>query len=131
MSSNGRAALNVREILVIARYIAVKHHLSCHSHMEMLRTMRGKYSPPIVRKNGNGTIWVDRYYAAYRLSGSSEVKYVYMTRYHILEEVYSYKAASKLRNTQVKLPADIQKQFAYALKHMVGNIWVDPEYAVT
>ena len=131
MSSDGRSSLNVREILVIARDIAVKHHLSCPCHLEMLRTMRGKYSPPIARKNRNGTIWVDRYYAAYRLSGSSEVKYVYMTRYHILEEVYSYRAASKLRNATVKLPADIQKQFAYALKHMDGNIWIDPEYAVT
>ncbi len=131
MNSNGRASLNVREILVIARDIAVKHHLSCPGHLEMLRTMRGKYSPPIVRKNGNGTIWVDRFYVAYRLYESSEVRYVYMTRYHILEEVYSYKAASKLRNKQVKLPADIQKQFAYALKHMDGNIWTDPEYAVT
>lgn len=131
MSSNGRASLNVREILVIARVIAVKHHLSCPGHLEMLQTMRGKYSPPIVRKNGNGTIWVDRYYVAYRLYESSEVKYVYMTRYHILEEVYSYKGASKLRNATVKLPADIQKQFAYALKHMDGNIWIDPEYAVT
>ncbi|MBR5984823.1 MAG: hypothetical protein IK019_00275 [Clostridia bacterium] len=131
MNSGGRAALNVREIFFIARDIAGKHHLSCPSHMEMLQAMRGKYSPPIVRKNGNGTIWVDRYYVAYRLYESSEVKYVYMTRYHILEEVYSYKAASKLRDKQVKLPADIQKQFAYALKHMDGNIWTDPEYAVT
>lgn len=131
MSSNGRAALNVREIFFIARDIAGKHHLGCPCHLEMLQTMRGKYFPPIVRKNGNGTIWVDRYYVAYRLYESSEVRYVYMTRYHILEEVYSYKAASKLRNIQVKLPADIQKQFAYALKHMDGNIWTDPEYAVT
>ena len=131
MSPGGRTSLNVREILVIARDIAVMHHLSCPSHLEMLQTMRGKYSPPIVRKNSNGTIWVDRYYVAYRLYESSEVKYVYMTRYHILEEVYSYKAASKLRNIQVKLPADIQKQFAYALKHMDGNIWIDPECVVT
>ena len=85
----------------------------------------------MVLKNGNGTLWVDRYYAAYRLSGQTDVRYVYITKYHILEEVYSYKAASKLRNIQVKLPGDIQKQFAYALKHMNGNIWVDPEYAMT
>ena len=98
--------------------------------LEMLQTMRGRYPPPIVRKNGNGTIWVDRYYVAYRLYGEIDVRYVYMTRYHILEEVYSYRAASKLRNKQVKLPAEIQKQFAYALKHMDGNIWTDPEYIV-
>ena len=130
MSPDGRASLNVREILVIARDIAVKHNLSCPSHLEMLQTMRGRYPPPIVRTNGNGTIWVDRYYVAYRLYGEIDVRYVYMTRYHIIEEVHSYKAASKLRNATVKLPADIQKQFAYALKHMAGNIWTDPEYAV-
>ena len=51
MNSNGRAALNVRDIFFIARDIAVKHHLSCPGHLEMLQTMRGKDSPPIVRKN--------------------------------------------------------------------------------
>ena len=131
MSALGRSALSIREILVTANDVADRHGLCRPSLLRMLKEFNGKYPLPMVLKNGNGTLWVDRYYAAYRLSGQTDVRYVYITKYHILEEVYSYKAASKLRHIQVKLPGDIQKQFAYALKHMNGNIWVDPEYAMT
>ena len=131
MNDTGRSTLSLREILVIANDVADRYGLCRPSHLRMLEELKGKYIFPMVLNSGNGTLWADRYYVAYRQSGQAEVRYVYITRYHILEEVYSYKAASTLRNIPVKLPGDIQKQFAYALKHMKGNIWVDPEYAIT
>lgn len=128
MSLKDRSELHPKEILDIADDVADRYGLRRPSYLRMLKEFNSKYLFPMVLNNGNGTLWVDRYYVAYKLSGQTEVRYAYITKFHMLEEMYSYKTASKLRNIRVKLPVDIQKQFVFAFKHMYGSIWVDPDW---
>ena len=47
---------------------------------------------------------------------------------HINEEVFSYRAASKLRGKEKSLPEDIRRAFDVAKQYMAGiheDIWVD------
>lgn len=57
------------------------------------------------------------------------VRYGYLTRRHIFEELTAYRAAARLRGTPVLLPADIGAAFSSALRQMrlqEKNIWISP-----
>ena len=62
-------------------------------------------------------------------TGSGPVRYGYLTRRHIFEELTAYRAAARLRGTPILLPADIGAAFSSALRQMrlqEKNIWISP-----
>lgn len=62
---------------------------------------------PILLNNGEMTLWIDRYYAAYQKGGGA-VRYVYLTRTHVSEEREAYEQVG------LPLPADIEEAFRAA-----------------
>ena len=86
-------------------------------------------SLPVILTNRCGTIWADRYYAAYRLK-SGEFRYFYLTSLHIGEETYGYREAARLRGTPDLMPPEIRKCYRKALGEMRKNkasVWFDGE----
>ncbi len=76
-----------------------------------------KIVPPVIRRTETGTLWVDKWYVALQI-GDDDVKYLYLTRHHINEEVASYRRVKKLRDNAPSLPADIMEQFRAAYNCM-------------
>ena len=95
---------------------------------ELRRVYDTRFPLPVQTRSPNGQMWVDRYYIAWQL-GSGPVRYGYLTRRHIFEELTAYRAAARLRGTPVLLPADIGAAFSSALRQMrlqEKNIWISP-----
>ena len=114
----------------LARKVAERYGLTWVDYGRVQKQYRARYSLPVVAENDNGTLWIDRYYIAYQLD-DGDVRYIYLTKYHIREEVCSYRAASEARNIKADLPAVIKRQFARALKRMAkdaSDIWISPEF---
>lgn len=96
---------------------------------ESLRELCNSDEPqPLVLENGRGTVWLDPYYAAFRMKNGKLI-YVYISKKHILEEVDAYRAAAKMRRDKsIRLPAEIRAQFSRALRAMrLSNtdVWVE------
>lgn len=74
-------------------------------------------SLPVVLTNRAGTIWADRYYAAYLLE-TGEFRYFYLTCAHIAEETLAYKETARLRGIPDGMPSEIREIFRKALRKM-------------
>ena len=122
--------LGSRDVFTIAMHIAIKRQLPRPDYSGLVKKIRGKYPQPTVLANDNGRLWVDKHYVAFQQCGQADVRYEYLTAYHIAEETASYRAATKARGMKINLPADIARQFKSAAKHMrvTGTrYWIDPE----
>lgn len=138
MNINEMESLNAMQVFNIAKYIARKYGLRLPDYCRMRSEMSGKIPQPIILDSNNGRMWVDRYYVAYQLDGMAEVKYVYIAKHHVLEEISGYRQASKLRGEDFKPSNGILRQFKRARGEMLAKgcqIWVDvnevPYRAVT
>ena len=128
MNINEVESLNAMQVFNIAKYIAKKYGLRMPDYCRMRSEMSGKIPQPIILDSNNGRMWVDRYYVAYQLDGTSEVKYVYIAKHHVLEEISGYRNASKLRSEDFKPSKDILRQFKRARGEMLAKgcqVWVD------
>ena len=92
--------LGSRDVFTIAMHIAVKHQLPRPDYPELVKKIRGKYPQPIVLTNDNGRLWVDKHYVAFQLCSQADVRYEYVTAFHIAEESASYRAAAKARDSR-------------------------------
>lgn len=122
--------LGSRDVFTIAMHIAVKHQLPRPDYPELVKKMRGKYPQPMVLENDYGRLWVDKHYVAFQLCSQADVRYEYVTAFHIAEETASYRAAAKARGMKISLPEDIARQFKSAARHMRDTgtrYWTDPE----
>ena len=75
----------------------------------------------------NGVMWINPEYLAY-MPPLEDVKYIYVTRNHILKERLSYTVASILRFSRKKLPDDVDREFRKAeraMKKNGGHYWVE------
>ena len=130
MKRNEEGLLSSTEVYRIAREVAAKHRLPKPDYSQMISEMTGKFPQPLVLTNTNGTLWLDKYYIAFQLSDHADVRYVYITDYHITEECLSYKAASGARGRNISLPEEITAQFKQAKRHIRdtgARFWIDPE----
>lgn len=80
-----------------------------------------KIPMPIMVRNRDGTLWIDRYYMAQQL-GDGDVHYVYLTEQHIREEMFSYRMLKSCREDPAVLPRDIAAQFRLALRRMHASM---------
>ena len=129
MSSREIPSLNSLQVYKLAKAVADKYGLRKPDYAVLRKEMFGKFPQPVILDNDNGRLWVDRYYVAYQLDGCAEVKYVYVTRHHILEEKSDYRASAKRGNTKHTMPKEIAHQFGIISKKMLASgteIWVDP-----
>lgn len=84
----------------------------------ILTQMRRQNSLPQIYGNGSVRVWVDLYYIAYSYEDEPDVHYYYVTDLHVWEEMNSYRVAREWHKSNVRLPADIRKQFSGALAKM-------------
>ena len=117
-------------LLQLANAMADRHGFR-RIMLNELTTMysRSKVPLPIMLRNRDGTLWVDRYYMAVQHE-DEDVRYVYLTEAHIHEELYNYRVLKKCRENPATLPKDIVMQFRVALRRMHASgvpIYVSPE----
>ena len=110
-------ALPCLQITGLAAQVAEKYDLRPVPYSALRRVYDTRFPLPVQTRSPNGQMWVDRYYIAWQL-GSGPVRYGYLTRRHIFEELTAYRAAARLRGTPVLLPADIGAAFSSALRQM-------------
>ena len=85
---------------------------------------------PIQTNSPAGTLWADPYYLAYQLKGEG-VRYLYISKTHILEEVRACREASAHRGKDIRLPEDVRRAFAVAAAYMKSTgegVWVGKLY---
>ena len=110
--------LTCYEILDIADCIADRYALKKVNPAHFRKRYDKDIPIPLMTLSMNGCLWADRYYAAYALNGQP-VRYAYVTRGHIMEEMASFKALARCRENPKKLPDDIRTAFRIALRAMV------------
>ena len=116
-------------VLLTAKNMENEWGLPHVSDLEIHGLYGQKIPLPIEKENAAGTVWLDPYYAAYRLRGG-RVRYVYLTMNHIAEELRSYRLASLLRKRKIELPPDIARQFKKAMNAMRASgltVWMETE----
>ena len=119
-------ALPCLQITGLAAQVAEKYDLRPVPYSALRRVYDTHFPLPVQTLSPNGQMWVDRYYIAWQLGGGP-VRYGYLTRRHIFEELTAYRAAARLRGTPILLPADIGAAFSSALREMrlqEKNIWI-------
>ena len=128
MMGNKPQALPCLQITELSAQIAEKYGLRPVPYSALRRVYDTRFPLPVQTRSPNGQMWVDRYYIAWQLGGGP-VRYGYLTRRHIFEELAGYRAAAHLRGTPVLLPADVGAAFSSALREMrlqEKNIWISP-----
>lgn len=116
-------------IKLIANNLRRQLRLPCPDEAAIRDMYNSDCPMPIVMTNAHGTVWLDRYYAAFKLPGQ-EVRYVYISKAHIREELSSCREVRKTRGAGFCLPPDICRQFRKALISMRktgGDAWVETE----
>lgn len=81
---------------------------------------------PLIRLNRNGVLWMDRYYLAYMLEGQP-VRYIYLSKFHIDEEIQACKEVNYCRHSNLRLDPEIEEAFARAYKQMLlsnDSVWI-------
>lgn len=129
MSAREIASLNSLQVYNLAKEVAEKYGLRRPDYAVLRKEMFGKYPQPVILDSHNGRLWVDRFYVAYQLDGCAEVKYVYVTRHHILEERSAFRVSAKRQNAEYTMPKEIARQFCVIDKKMRASgteIWIDP-----
>ncbi len=122
-------SLNSLQVYELARAVAVKYGLRKPYYAVLRREMFGKHPQPVILDSPNGRLWADRFYIAWQPDDSTEVRYVYVTRHHILEERASYRIAAKRGEARHTMPEEIARQFRIISKKMLASgtkIWIDP-----
>ena len=91
MMDNKPQALPCLQITDLAAQIAEKYGLRPVPYSALRRVYDTRFPLPVQTHSPNGQMWVDRYYIAWQL-GSGPVRYGYLTRRHIFEELTAYRA---------------------------------------
>jgi hypothetical protein len=117
MRKFGVVAIDSKQIYKIASAVSARYGLEDIS-FDDVRDMYFESIPiPILARNGNGCIWVDKCYIAYQLKDNI-LHYIYLTRRHIGEERSAYRTASRQRAQDIRIPKDITAQYDVARKRM-------------
>ncbi len=130
MKNENPVCLHFIKVFRMTKYLARKYGLPLPNYDALKRTYTQKYAGPLLLHNANGRLWSDRYYIAYQLESTGELKYVYLTKYHIHEELISYRQAAKERDTENLMPKDVKRIFSKTVRIMNGegtDIWIDEE----
>ncbi|HPJ02484.1 MAG TPA: hypothetical protein PKU80_06565 [Candidatus Limiplasma sp.] len=79
-----------------------------------IRQLHGTATPlPLHTQSDTGYLWVDKYYLAYQLD-ADVLRYAYLTRTHVREEMRSYFEAADERARSVRLPTTVAVAFKKA-----------------
>lgn len=109
-----KPCLPQHRLLQLANALADRYGFRRIANSELMEMYSAtKITLPIIRQNQGGMLWVDRYYVAVQ-HNDGDVQYVYLTKTHINEERYSYRALKKCRENPATLPEDIVAQFQLA-----------------
>ena len=128
MKNENPASLHLIELFRMTKFLASKYDLPMPDEKDLRNNYAQLYAAPVFLRNSSGSLWVDRYYLAYQLESTGEFRYVYMTKYHINEEVSGYRRAAKERGGDNLMPEDIRRFAVKALRVMNARgsaLWVD------
>ncbi|MBO7358447.1 MAG: hypothetical protein J6U72_01330 [Clostridia bacterium] len=106
--------LSIRELRRLADRLSADTGAREVTDRELYRNYFAKIPVPIIAKGRDGTLWVDRYYAAYQ-KGDGDVRYVYVALRHACEELGACRASQSLEG---QAPPEVLRQLRGALESM-------------
>jgi hypothetical protein len=121
-----KAVLPCRTISLLADRIAQEMGVRKPPFAAVRAMYDSRIPLPICIDGSSKRLWVDKYYIAFQVDGGY-VRYAYLARRHIEEELKSYGEASAARGQDVRLPQDVHRAFVIALRAMKANgesIWI-------
>ena len=110
--------LSIKEVINLSKSVSDDLGMSLEDDAVLLKKLAQKSPVPLIVKNNNCRLWLDRFYIAYSHDDENDVHYVYLTEFHIREECHSYALARNQRKSDVRLPGQIEEQFSTALKEI-------------
>ncbi len=122
-------ALSCRRIMILADVVALRYGLKKVERRDVRWMYDSRVPMPVITRCAEGDLWVDKYYIAYKLM-DNVVRYAYLTRHHIHEEMTSFAEVAKARGKVNRIAPDIRSAFDKAYLHMEGNrknIWISGE----
>lgn len=119
--------LSLNKIYNIAVEVGEKIGLVVPPKNKVYRELKKKVPLPIILQDGSYQMWIDKYYLAYGLVSQEDVNYVYISKTHISEEIWSYLDASKSRKRKIELTKGMKDLFDKYLKEMIDK---DLEYVL-
>ena len=125
MTCNFRGFVPPSTLYVIARLLARRIGIAAPDFVRMSKVYEeGVYpSQPLVMCGEGGTLWLDKYYAAFA-NEQGQLSYAYVSGRYLREEMSSWRRASK------PLPEEIARALTPALKHMSlsgRDVWLSGE----
>lgn len=118
------------DILKYTQQLARKLEIKLPHSDVLVRNMRGNYPMPAEYHNDKYMIWLDKYYIAYSRHTEPKVHYVYLSKFHYLEEVRSYNKQCNIEKGIIWLPDSIKEAFSIARTQMSRNkqYYLDREF---
>lgn len=104
--------LSVKEVIALAQKTATYLNIEINDIDELAVKIVRRNALPQMYNNNIARLWVDRFYIAYMYEDNDLVNYIYVSQYHIDEEMESC-------TTTFKLPEEIDLQFAFAQAEML------------
>ena len=88
--------------------------------------------PPIMHINEYGSIWIDRYYVAFDLKGTTQYTYAAISKYELAEEIQRIKelyGETDARKAILLCPNPLRLDLLEACRHMHNTrstLWLNP-----
>lgn len=109
--------LPIHLLMSAANAVCKKYGFKPISSREAQGLYRSRCVPAILRTNRQDMLWIDPECIAHQ-HGSDPVRYLFLSKAHIVEEYSSYRDASQERKQEIRIPKEIDRQFRAALKLM-------------
>jgi hypothetical protein len=112
-----RKLLSPGDVVAIADKLAKDLGISLPAKEKLIKDFSQENPLPVVISASGYTLWLDRYYIAYSRAEKGTIRYVYVSRTHILEEYRNFQDM-KVRGVDESLPPEIGSAFKAAETEM-------------
>lgn len=112
-----KSVLSASEVITIAEKLSSELGFRMPDREKLLKTISQEYPIPVIIHDSGYRVWLDRYYIAYIPPDKSCVRYVYISKAHIMEEYKNYQEM-KLRGFGDCFPPEIGRAFRVAESEM-------------
>ncbi len=104
-------------VIAIAKKLASELGVTIPSDEKIMKEFSLDHPVPMIVNDSGYYIWLDLHYIAYIAPGEDEVRYVFISYSHIVEECNNYKYVRK-RGKHAPIPPEIKAAFRTALQKM-------------
>ena len=112
-----REPLDTNEVIAYALALAERLGVSIPKRKKLYRTLKQKIPITQICQGAYYWLWIDRYYIAVQKLTDDSIRYVYLTRIHIRNELLADQRMKRLHSVSL-LDLEARRQFAAARRAM-------------